>query len=279
MARLRTLFTIGSKRSGTSLLVRLLNLEEKVFISHESDIAWILYQCRNGLPDGFRCFPWDGPLGMKATLDSAKQIWDLPKDHAPSREDLIAAFFDIQQHLMRHGSAVQPKMDKQEILWIGDKKPSQQCDPEVRSFIAWLFPDARYFHMVRHPGTVLASMQAAARSWNTVPEYWKSGTRTILDRWLAHEEQALIAKKELGSAVLTVRYEDLLLAPVEQMQKCFGHLQIAMAEDLRSNIANMVVNNNLNKKISISDEFHDPKLEYMMDLYGYDFDGIVRDLN
>jgi hypothetical protein len=40
----RPLFIIGSKRSGTSLLVSLLNQHPRVLVTHESDLVWILYQ-------------------------------------------------------------------------------------------------------------------------------------------------------------------------------------------------------------------------------------------
>ena len=41
---MRPLFIIGNKRSGTSQLVRILNLHPEIFIAHESDIIWILHQ-------------------------------------------------------------------------------------------------------------------------------------------------------------------------------------------------------------------------------------------
>ena len=217
---------------------------------------------------------------MQATLDSAKEhVQRLPASDVPSKDNLISAFFDIQQHLMHNGSAVQHlSFHKQDILWIGDKKPVQHCDPKIRSFISCLFPDARYIHLIRHPGPVLASMRYAANSWDTVPDYWKSEAGTIVQRWLANEEQVLTAKKEFGSAVHTIRYEDLLRAPVQQMQKCFRYLQLNMATDIRSKIASTIKKKNIDRKISISRELYDSKLESIMHLYGYDFDGTIRNM-
>ncbi len=279
MTNLKTLFTIGSKRSGTSLLVRLLNLHKSIFVSHESDIAWILYQCRQGLPSRFECFPWDGPLGMEATIDSAESIWSLLSKESPSKKELITAFFDIQLHLMKNGSAVQKKMEKSGLLWVGDKKPAQQCDPKIRSFIAELFPEARYFHLVRHPGPVLASMKLAVPKRKKVTEYWKLDEETVLERWLIHEEQVLLAKKELGSAVHTLRYEDLLATPIEQMEKCFNHLKLDLTTEIEDKIDAMVNFENLFKKISIEAKISSSRLESIMHVYGYDFDGTVRDLD
>src|SRR3954454_6758131 len=68
------LFFVGNKRSGTSLLVELLNFHPDVFVTPESDIVWILYQMRGGWPETFQCYPWDGPAGMNRTLEAAGTI-------------------------------------------------------------------------------------------------------------------------------------------------------------------------------------------------------------
>ena len=50
MTRPKPLFIMGNKRSGSTLMTDLLNSHANVFVSHESDIAWILYQARAGRP-------------------------------------------------------------------------------------------------------------------------------------------------------------------------------------------------------------------------------------
>ena len=42
MTRPKPLFIMGNKRSGSTLMADLLNSHANVFVSHESDIAWIL---------------------------------------------------------------------------------------------------------------------------------------------------------------------------------------------------------------------------------------------
>jgi LPS sulfotransferase NodH len=42
--RPRPLFIMGNKRSGSTLVTDLLNAHPRVFVSHESDVAWLLYQ-------------------------------------------------------------------------------------------------------------------------------------------------------------------------------------------------------------------------------------------
>lgn len=74
MADPKPLFLVGNKRSGTSHLVRLLNVHPSVFVAHEADVVWILYQIAQGAP--YQCYPWDGPVGMEATLKACADLLD-----------------------------------------------------------------------------------------------------------------------------------------------------------------------------------------------------------
>ena len=56
----KPLFIIGNKRSGTTLVTDLLNSHPNVFVSHEADIAWILFQAR--MADGSLR---DAPFGQQ----------------------------------------------------------------------------------------------------------------------------------------------------------------------------------------------------------------------
>src|SRR6185369_13955900 len=101
----KAMMLIGNKRSGTSHLVRLLNLHSEVFVTHESDVVWIIYQLAKRLP--FSCYPWDGPLGMEATLKVCSEIIQEQQDH-PFAEGTVARLFDrIERQLMTRGSEVQ----------------------------------------------------------------------------------------------------------------------------------------------------------------------------
>src|SRR5262245_55032250 len=134
------LFLIGNKRSGTSHLVRLLNLHPKVFVTHESDVVWLLYQIENRLP--VHCYPWDGPVGMEATLKACSDVLygeDLSRAGAVSD-----VFYRIQHRLMERGSDVQQPYRKATLALIGDKKPVQHADPSVFEFIRRHFPQSRF---------------------------------------------------------------------------------------------------------------------------------------
>ena len=43
------LFIVGNKRSGSTHLMRLLNLHENIFVTNESDIVWVLYCYHNNI--------------------------------------------------------------------------------------------------------------------------------------------------------------------------------------------------------------------------------------
>src|SRR5690242_10841572 len=146
------LFFVGNKRSGTSLLVELLNFHPDVFITPESDIVWILYQMQAGRPETFRCYPWDGAVGMNRTLEVAGSVLKTAQRNGNGHEQDLPELFDRVQAILRAnaGSDQAGKVPR----WSGDKKPVQQADPEIRPFLRRHFPDAKYIHIVRDPACV-----------------------------------------------------------------------------------------------------------------------------
>jgi len=213
LRQMRPLFILGNKRSGTSHLTGLLNRHPHVFVSSESDIIWILYQIDRGLTP--RCYDWDGPVGMQATLSACSEIV-----HEPG--SVRDKYFRIQDYLMRHGSAVQSIVHKHDLAWVGDKKPVQASDPTLHAFIREHLSDARFIHIVRHPRAVVGSMLAAGRSWAQV-EYWREGSKQVLGRWVEHENWAQKAAA-LGD-VIDVRFEDLVSGP-KTMETIFSFLEV-----------------------------------------------------
>ena len=111
---MRPLFIIGNKRSGTSQLVRSLNLHPEVFIAHESDIVWILHQFYQRLL--FTAHEWNSDRGMKHTLAAAGHR--LRRDQTPWEN-----FQAVLTRLMEQGTPWLPPMQKPGLRWLGDKKP------------------------------------------------------------------------------------------------------------------------------------------------------------
>jgi len=212
----RPLFIVGNKRSGTSLLVRLLNLHPRIFVSHESDIVWILYQFHERKP--FEPHPWDSGRGMGITLSTCRSLLSL--DRTP-----LENFYAVQTAMMRAGNPWLPALRKDELDWIGDKKPFQHGDPRLVDFILLNLPRARFIHLVRHPFQVVASVRRFNRTANG--DFWKelSGEEQI-ERWLFHEERVLDLKRRVGEQLIDVRYEDLCKKPAEEMARLLTFLEV-----------------------------------------------------
>lgn len=239
---------------------------------------WILFQSLTESPRIYKCYAWDGPAGMKATLEAAKDIIASLPPSRPTKAELIGAFLSIQNHLMRYGSTVQNRrVLKSKPTWVGDKKPVQQADPQIRKFMKDLFSESHYLHVIRHPAAVIASMQRAAYTWRIVPDYWKSSPKELLKRWLHHENWVIQAKAEQGHYVHSLRYEDLLADPVGQTRKCYDFLNVGLPEELVSEI-NKTVKPRERCKNSITAIAAIDGLEEVMSLYGYEPDGTVIDV-
>jgi hypothetical protein len=237
-------FFIGNKRSGTSLLVKLLNLHPDIFITPESDIIWILYQAQQGWPKEFRTYPWDGPVGMWRTLETAASVFESARTSAGGCMSVRQMFDLVQEHLRL---ALDPEAHSKAPVWIGDKKPVQHCDPELRPFIQQHFPDARYLHIIRNPNAVVASKQNAAKHFKSPPSYWHESPAAILKRWAIHEEWVLQARESKSIPLLSLKFEELCQEPVEQMRQVFNFLGL----DMPGRIARMIaheVRRNPNKK-------------------------------
>jgi hypothetical protein len=216
------LFIVGNKRSGTSHLVRLLNLHPQVFVSHESDIVWALYQFSHDQP--FQSHPWDSDRGLRHTLESCGDLFR--RERSP-RENFLA----IQLRLMEAGTPFLPPQTKAELLWIGDKKPFQHADPQLVTFILERFPDAHFLHIVRHPFSVaLSSDRFNERRGG---DFWLGLTlEEKVERWTFHEQQVLSLRHRLPGRVHSLRHEDLCGHTREELSRLFAFLQLSAASGM-----------------------------------------------
>ncbi len=260
---------MGNKRSGSTLLVNMLNEHPDVCITHESDIIWTLYQCRDGMPKEFRSFVLDAPRGMDALLQSFGPMIGELLLATPSRPQWTKAFFEIQRRVIELGTAVHvPLKTAQGLKWIGDKKPVQHASPEVRDFILSNFTDARFVHIVRHPAAVVASQQEAARTWSVTPQYWHGRADEVLERWRVQEEWVLELIASLPERTHTIRLEDLCDRPAELMDRLFAFLDLEMCNELRDRMLQYVYARPNEKYTG----FVLPQVEgvqRIMDIYGY----------
>jgi hypothetical protein len=210
------LFIIGNKRSGSSQLVRMLNLHPQVFVSHESDISWILYQFYNHQP--FRAHPWDSDKGMRFTLDVAEHLLSPAKS---PRENFLA----VQMSIMEKGSPWLPPLKKPTLKWIGDKKPMQHTDPELLKFMLEQFPNAHFLHIVRRPFDVVASSDRFNRTADG--DFWLGlSPAEKLERWTFHEQQVLQLSHTVDGRMHHLCYENFCRQPKRELAEVFKFLQL-----------------------------------------------------
>jgi hypothetical protein len=270
----KPLFIVGNKRSGSTLLVNMLNEHPKLGVTHETDIVWALYQCQNGAPREFRPFPWDAPRGLEALTGAfGNEIAELISSQ-PTTAELRRTFFEIQRRVVEEGTKMHVPLKRAAgLTWIGDKKPVQHSSPELRPFIRRLFPDATFVHVIRHPLAVVASKQEAAQHWPVTPNYWRAQAAEVLDRWCVHEEWTLELKKMLPTQVHTVRLEDLCTHPREQMSKLFTLIDLGASGTLLERLAGFVYSSP-NEKYSCRLAPLSTEAERIMDIYGYSTTGL-----
>lgn len=262
----RPLFLMGNKRSGTSLLVRLLNRHPNVFVTPEADVIWILYQMQQGNTGTFTRYEWDGLVGLQHTLDASREMFS---DARGAKQDFRSLFARVQEHLMRREAESSGRELKRDVLWLGDKKPVQHCDPEIRAFLRENFVDARYLHIIRHPAAVVGSMCEVAPKWSQgVPPYWHGTPREILDRWTIHEEWVLDATRVDQMPVHSLRLEDLALTPIETFRRVLDFLELDMPAYLED-VVKQLVKPLPNEKYRGGHLQYSPRDRQVMDHYGY----------
>jgi hypothetical protein len=268
----KPLFIMGSKCSGSTFLVNALNLHARVFVAHESDVLWILYQIYKDIPDRFRIYPLDAGKGMRATLDECSDILRSISSGTSHKEIIVQAFYLVLTHINEYGRGAWDNYPRRkgDLAWIGDKKPVQHSDPQIQAFLIDLFPEARYVHIIRNPRFVVASIVEAAETWSdvAVPEYWKETPQQVLERWATHEEWVLQVKSRLPSKVHTVRLEDLAEDPVRIMSETFSFLDLDLPPDAEEIIAKWAWKNPNRRHHSFDLNFS-PRAYQIMQSYGY----------
>ena len=189
------LFVVGSGRSGTSLLRAMLNAHPNLHLTHEA--SFYLDPRGNSLAgDGRAWFERYAQTFSFAFLGVARsevteELDDLP---TPTRRDAVAA-------VMRAAARQRGKAR------FGDKTPAHA---QQLATIAAEFPGARIVHVVRDPRGVVASLAAMP---------WATSSHGLNAFFAAQQVKAVGRFAAAGGAVCTVRLEDLVVRPEEEMRR------------------------------------------------------------
>jgi len=219
---MKGLFIVGNKRSGSTHIMRLLNLHPKIFISNESDIIWILYNFHRGKE--IERYPYDSPGGMNAALKVARDVLD-------AKASVVENYENFQRKLMETGFLKMEPTQKSKLEYIGDQKPYQNIDPEMLPFILEHFPDAKFLHILRHPFEVIpSSMKFGGGTGGFI---WKGmGPKEIMEKWEMHENWVADAKEKYSPDMVQLKYGDLMRDPRGEMQRIFDFLNLECDADL-----------------------------------------------
>jgi hypothetical protein len=217
---MRGLFIIGNKRSGSTHIMRLLNLHDKIYVSNESDIVWILFNYHQGRE--MTDYPHDSPSGMHESLRIAQET--LRPDSSVEEN-----FERYQTHLMETGFLKMPATHKKDLAYIGDQKPYQNIDPELLPFVMENFKRPKFIHILRHPFEVVDSsmkFMGGKGIWE------KMSAEEIMQKWELHESWVAQAKRQHNIDVLQVNYTSLIFNTQKVMKEVFTFLELPFTEKL-----------------------------------------------
>lgn len=269
--RPKPLFIVGNERSGSSLFVNLLNMHDDVFVTHECDIVWMLFQLYSGRNGGIVPYAHDDRSGLLRTLETCRPLLNARSVPAGDLTAVVNVFYSTTKQIQENGRGNWDKPKKGHcVRWTGDKKPVQHCDPEVQEFMRAAFPYATYFHVIRHPRSVVASKMRAAANWDdeSLPDYWRGTASEILERWATHEEWVLDMKNTSSDGVHTFRLEDIAISPEETLDEIFGVLDLETPDRIRRFLRKWV-RKRPNKNYQSFELPPSEKVDRIMEVYGY----------
>jgi hypothetical protein len=218
-------FFLGIVRSGTSFMGQLLTSNNSnVYITHESDIIWILYSLYElGLSvSEIEHYKWDGPSAMKVTIDQCKNQLHNWKNCTPAK------LYDICQHiLMKNGTRWQ-KIQRTKTICLGDKKPMQQSDPDIFKWTEENFtdPKPKYIHLLRHPNDFLGS----TLHFGKTAKLWGETNNEIMNFWVKTQRNVLKLTKDIPERVITVKYEDVCEYPRVELERIYEFLDVPVED-------------------------------------------------
>lgn len=210
---MKTIFFIGNKRSGTSILAKSLNLHPQVHITHESDLLWIAYRLYEF--GSIEFYEFDNEVSTRKTMEICKDIINQYRYMTP-REFLLKC----HQTIMNTGTPWNAATHKLASI-IGDKKPSQTI--EIISWTHRHFPDSHYLHIIRHPLDFIRSCKRLPPPFDIMSG---RSDQERLELWLKNEMMVLEFKKH--HHVFSTTFQEFFDRPEPFLNTVFENLGLEL---------------------------------------------------
>lgn len=241
----KLLLFIGTKRSGSSLMVKLLNAHPNIGMCGEMDVIWLAFQIAQG-KNLRQCkrHAKDGGHELRGTKNRYKEDLQEFIEQGNFGDDAMREL--ILDLLGRRRDF------EESAIYLGEKKPVQLTSPKVYHFVTRLFPDVKFLHLIRHPKCVCRGGELPA--WKT----WAKANAFVADQIdrLGEEEQQRFH---------TLRYEDLVIDPNLEMADLFKFLNLPKA---KTNFR-LIVKQGRNKKHDSREIPDDPLVHKMLNRFCY----------
>lgn len=208
----KPIFLVGCPRSGTTLLQRMLNAHPELAIAPETHFMRRFWQQRLRY----------GPLNDDNNF--RRLIQDITRMPEFEEMGLSPGLFEQEARMGERTYAslfglLLLQFARQQGVWIvGEKTPDHLLHMQT---LQQFFPTARFIHIVRDPRAVVNSLR-------NVP--WSKGTLTK-DAEVWRRNLALVRRQcpQLGAALHTIHYEQLVADPEEVLQPLCRFLGIPYA--------------------------------------------------
>lgn len=214
----RMFFIVGRGRSGSTLLVRILNAHPSIAVAEESLFVM-------SLAPRYERISWD----EKRVRRFARDLWYEERMHrwglqAEALEESLveltseATFARLCARVYAAGAVARGKSGE---LLLGDKNPHYAL---FVPRLARLFPRARFIHLVRDYRDNILSYR------NVRFDLFSVGG--LAYRWTKYNEGILAAAQHQPERCLRVRFEDLVREPESTLRRICAFLEVPFTRDL-----------------------------------------------
>lgn len=243
----RLIFLVGPPRSGSTLLMRVLNATSKIYSRPEPHLMGPIAYL--GLYDKVDKAPYDELQAAEAVREIVK---DLPGGEADYLDALRAYSDGVYGRLLA--------LSKNNERYFLDKTPANSL---LLPFLGKLYPRAKYIVLTRHPAAIFASYAESFFDG----DYEAAATfNPILVRYIPAMARFL---RQTEVPFCHVRYEELVTDPEGTLKKISAYLDIPFEPDALNYKKKAVEGSGLGDPVGVKK--HDRPVASSKDTWGAEF--------